>query len=130
MKQITYIFLEVESLTLNKNLAQQVFFHWIKLKPSVPLKQIQVMHENSEIGGKNICLDYHLIKGARMSLINKINSMEVNTIVIFKCNTKTTWNLLLRTYYVLYNVLESAFCSSNIFPDSLQVFGFIGRAFV
>ena len=75
------------------SLTNETYFKWLQLKHAIPLKWKTIIKQNPGNVSDRLIHDHHLIKGARILILEKLSSKELCSILITKITNKPSSNV-------------------------------------
>ena len=82
-------------LKIEYNLTNETYFQWLQLKHAIPHKWKTIIKQNPGNVSDLLIHDHHLIKGTRISTLEKLPSKELYSILITKFTNKLFFLLVL-----------------------------------
>ena len=82
-------------LKIEYNLTNETYFQWLQLQHAIPHKWKTIIKQNTGNVSDRLIHDHHLIKGTRISTLEKLPSKELYSILITKFTNKLFFLLVL-----------------------------------
>ena len=86
------------------NLHESFYFQWLQLIDSIPQRWKIIIKGNYENATNLIIHDHHLVKGSRVTALDKLTSTEIYSILISRAQNKPSSNIYFENLYNDYNI--------------------------
>ena len=96
-------------LKIEYNLTNETYFQWLQLQHAILHKWKTIIKQNTGNVSDRLIHDHHLIKGTRISTLEKLSSKEFYSILITKFTKKPSSNFYFEKIFPNMNSIRERF---------------------